>query len=171
MGAAQGFASWTRLASDCCGSYLDRMKHLLAIACLPLLVACSGGNETPAESPGTPERIEATASASPSVPVMADRLIDDGKILSEMLSRVNSPETAEDVRPAIEAMIEEYRQLLNTMDTMDSPNFSDMAALASRAKPLADTQRRVATEIQRIYTNHPEAADILREALDDLGNQ
>jgi len=140
------------------------MKHLLVASLVPLLIACNGNSEPGASAPDAP-----SAASETTLPNVADQLIDDGKTLGEMLAQVNSVEAAEDIRPTIEAMVSEYSVLIERIDTMESPSFSDMAALASRAKPLAETQQRVATEIQRIYADHPEAADVLREALGDLG--
>lgn len=142
------------------------MKHFLALALLPLLIACSGGSDPDAVDTKVSEVATATET---SLPTVADQLIDDGNTLGEMLARVESSETAEEVRPAIEAMVEEYRALFVKMETMDSPSFSDMTAMASRAPKLIETQQRVANEIQRIYNDHPEAADVLRSVLDDLG--
>lgn len=141
------------------------MKHLLALFVLPLLVACSGGADPDADLS------DAASVSETRLPHVADQLIDDGNMLGEMLARVDSSETAEQVRPAIEAMVKEYRALFVQMETMDSPSFSDMTAMASRAPKLMATQQRVATEIERVYTDHPEAADILRNVLDDLGQQ
>ncbi|MGJ8560122.1 MAG: hypothetical protein ACSHX3_07790 [Litorimonas sp.] len=141
------------------------MKHLLALSLLPLLVACNGGSDPDADLS------TATTVSETNLPNVADQLIDDGNTLGEMLARVDSSETAEQVRPAIEKMVEEYQALFAKMETMESPSFSDMTAMASRAPKLVETQRRVATEIQRIYNDHPEAADVLRTVLDDLGQQ
>jgi hypothetical protein len=140
------------------------MKHLLALSVLPLLIACSGGSEIDAD-------LSDTAAVETSLPNVADQLIDDGNTLGEMLARVDSSETAEQVRPAIEKMVEEYQALFTKMETMDSPSFSDITAMASRAPKLVEAQQRVATEIQRIYNDHPEAADVLRSVLDDLDPQ
>ena len=109
--------------------------------------------------------------AADSLPDVADQLIIDGTTLSEMLAQVDSVETAEEVRPAIDAMVADYRVIIDRMETMEEPNFSDLAAMASRARPLAEAQQRVATEIQRINRDHPEAAKVLREALRDLDPQ
>jgi hypothetical protein len=141
------------------------MKHWLSLIFIPLLIACSGGEGTDAQD--TP----AASVSETSLPILADQMIDDGKTLGEMLTRVESTETAEQIRPAIEDMIEEYRVLFAKMETMESPTFSDMAAMASRAPRLVETQERIASEIQRIYNDHPEAADVLRDALDDFGQQ
>lgn len=141
------------------------MKHWLSLIFIPLLIACSGGADTDAQD--TP----AASVSETSLPTLADQMIDDGKTLGEMLARVESAETAEQIRPAIEDMIEEYRVLFAKMETMESPSFSDMAAMASRAPRLVETQERIASEIQRIYNDHPEAADVLRDALDDFGQQ
>lgn len=141
------------------------MKHLLALSLLPLLVACNGGSDPDADISTV------TTVSETSLPNVADQLIDDGNTLGEMLARVDSSETAEQVRPAIEKMVEEYRALFVKMEAMDNPSFSDITSMASRAPKLVETQRRVATEIQRIYNDHPEAADVLRTVLDDLGQQ
>ena len=128
-----------------------------------------GPDKSPAVLRGAPALDTAAGGQSEiSLPILADQLIDDGTTLGEMLARVNSVETAEEVRPSINALVKEYRALFATVESMESPNVSDMAAMASRARPLAETQRRVATEIERIYRDHPYAADILREALNDL---
>jgi hypothetical protein len=52
---------------------------------------------------------------------------------------------------------------------MDSPSFSDITAMASRAPQLMEAQKQIANEIQRIETDHPDAAEVLRKALSDLG--
>jgi len=141
------------------------MKHWLSSTLLPLLIACSGATEAETEN------VSAATVSETSLPNVADQLIDDGKTLGEMLARVESVETAEQIRPAIETMIEDYRALFETMETMESPSFSDMTAMASRAPKLIEAQKRVANEIERIYNDHPEAADVLRDALEDLGQQ
>jgi hypothetical protein len=138
------------------------MKHLLALSLLPLLIACNGGADPDADIADT------AAVSETSLPNVADQLIDDGHTLGEMLARVDSAETAEQIRPKIDAMVEEYRALFVKMETMDSPSFSEMTAMASRAPKLIETQQRVATEIQRIQNDHPEAAEVLRSVLDDL---
>jgi len=141
------------------------MKHCLVLSLLPALIACSGGSEPEIDIAERP------AMAADSLPDVADQLIIDGTTLSEMLAQVDSVETAEEVRPAIDAMVADYRVIIDRMETMEEPNFSDLAAMASRARPLAEAQQRVATEIQRINRDHPEAAKVLREALRDLDPQ
>lgn len=142
------------------------MKHLFALSLLPLLVACSGEPDAAARVDDAPA---AAASTDASLPVLADQLIDDGSILGEMLARVKSVETAEAIRPKVEAMADEYRALFTRMEAMESPSFSDMTAMMSRAPKLVETQRRVASEIQRINQDHPDAADVLRRVFGDLG--
>jgi hypothetical protein len=100
---------------------------------------------------------------------VADQLIDDGNTLVEMLARIDGAAAAEEIRPAIEAMVEDYRALSVEIETMDSPSFSDITAMASRAPQLMEAQKQIANEIQRIETDHPDAAEVLRKALSDLG--
>lgn len=145
--------------------YLQGMKHLLALSLLPLLLACSPSSDPDVESAA------AVTVSETSLPNVADQLIDDGNTLGEMLARVDGAETAEQIRPAVEAMVADYRALFTKMETMDTPSFSDMTAMASRAPKLMAAQQRVATEIERISTDHPEAADVLRNVLRDLDPQ
>lgn len=156
---------WRGLARVRRTPYLHGMKHLLALSLLPLLLACSPSSDPDAGA------ANAVTVAEASLPNLADQLIDDGNTLGEMLARVDGAETAEQVRPAVEAMVVEYRALFTEMETMDTPSFSDMSAMASRAPKLMEAQKRVATEIERISTNHPEAADVLRNVLSDLDQQ
>lgn len=141
------------------------MKHLLAFSLLPLLLACSPASESDAGS-GSVVTVSET-----SLPTVADQIIDDGNTLGEMLARVDGAQTAEEIRPAVEAMVAEYRALFTKMETMETPSFSDVTAMASRAPKLMEAQRRVATEIERIKTDHPDAADVLRNVLSDLGQE
>lgn len=137
------------------------MKQFFALITLSLLVACSGGEKEP-------EAIE-PAAVDMKLPAMADQLIDDGETLQSLLADVQSAESAEAIRPRVEAMIEDYRAMFERMESMNNPSFSDMAALAARAPELAKTQDNIAQEIQRIRRDHPEATEVLREAMKDLG--
>ncbi len=129
------------------------------------LMACSGGEpQTETSAPVTAE-----IAADMSLPDMADRVIADSRELTTMLARVDSAEAAEAARPEVEAMVANYRVLIDRFETMGEPSFSDMAALASRGAALAEAQQGVSAEVRRIYNDHPEAADILRDALDDAG--
>lgn len=142
------------------------MKHWLSLTLIPFLIACSGGSETDAQKSASE-----IAVAEASLPNLADQLIDDGNTLGEMLARVDGVETAEQIRPAVEAMVAEYRVLFEKMETMDTPSFSDITAMASRAPKLMAVQERVKTEINRIRTDHPDAANALQNVLSDLGQQ
>lgn len=144
------------------------MKHLLALSLLPVLIACSGGSDPEAATIDAANGDVASASAL-TLPTVADQLIDDGNILREMLVRIDGAETAEQIRPDIEAMVEKYRALSVKIETMDTPSFSDITAMASRAPKLMDAQKQIANEIERIRTDHPDAAAVLRKALGDLG--
>ncbi len=152
-------------------SYVRGMKHLFAIASLSLLVACSGDETKVEQVIETPETaaLNTESVAEMGVPAMADRMIADGNQLGKLLASVDSAETAETVRPNIEAMIKDYKVMFDRFETMDQPSFSDIAALASRGSELAESQQTVMEELRRIYTNHPEAADVLRDALDGFG--
>lgn len=141
------------------------MKHLLALSLLPLLIACSGGSDPDAA------KIDVAGVSDLTLPNVADQLIDDGSTLGEMLARIDGAETAEQIRPAIEAMVEKYQALGVKIESMDTPSFSDITAMASRAPKLMDAQKQIANEIQRIRTDHPDAADVLRKALGDLGSE
>ncbi|MGB3456831.1 MAG: hypothetical protein WBG08_05890 [Litorimonas sp.] len=132
-----------------------------------LLAACSGGTDAPDGDGVAP--ITAEAAADMSVPDMADRLIADGRSLGTLLSTVDSEASAEAVRPELEAMIENYTVLFERFETMGEPSFSDMAALASRGPELVRAQQEVAEQVRRIYDNHPEAAALLRDTLEDVG--
>lgn len=132
-------------------------------------MACSGEPDPAATVDDATTPAAAAASTDTSLPVLADQLIDDGSTLGEMLARVNSVETAEAIRPTVEAMADEYRAVFTQMEAMESPSFSDMTAMMSRAPKLVETQRRVASEIQRINQDHPDAADVLRSVFGDLG--
>lgn len=144
------------------------MKHLLSLSLLPLLIACSGGSDPDAANLDTANGDVVSASEL-TLPTVADQFIDDGNILREMLVRIDGVETAEQIRPEIEAMVEKYEALSVKIETMDTPSFSDITAMASRAPKLMDTQKQIANEIQRIRTDHPDAAEVLRKALGDLG--
>jgi len=151
--------------------YVQGMKHIFAIASLSLLVACSGGEakvEPVTETPETGVLTEQSV-ADMGVPAMADRMIADGNQLSNLLASVDSAKTAEAVRPNIEAMIKDYKIMFDRFETMDQPSFSDIAALASRGSKLAESQQTVMEELRRIYTKHPDAAEVLRDALDGFG--
>lgn len=151
--------------------YVQGMKHLFVIASLSLLVACNGGEGTAeqvAETSGGTTLTEQSV-ANMGVPAMADRMIADGNQLGNLLASVDSAETAEAVRPNIEAMIKDYKIMFDRFETMDQPSFSDIAALASRGAKLAESQQTVMEELRRIYTNHPEATEVLRDALDGFG--
>ena len=137
------------------------MKRLLSVVGLSFLIACSGGEAEP--------DVTEPAAAEMKLPAMADQLIDDGETLQDLLAQVQGMESAEAIRPQVEAMIGEYRALFERMESMDNPSFSDMAALAARAPELAQTQENIAAQIQRIRRDHPEATEVLREALKDLG--
>ena len=139
------------------------MKNFLALCLLPLLIACSGSSEP------NVAQTDVTSTSELSLPIVADQLIEDGNTLGEMLARIDGVETAEQTRPEIEAMVEEYRALGVTIDNMDTPSFSDVTAMASRAPQLMEAQKQIANEIQRIETDHPDAAEVLRKALADLG--
>jgi hypothetical protein len=139
------------------------MKNLLALFLLPLLIACGGSSEPDVV------QTDVTSTSALNLPDVADQLIDDGNTLGEMLARIDGVETAEQIRPEIEAMVEEYRALNVKIETMDTPSFSDVTAMASRAPQLMAAQKQIANEIQRIETDHPDAAEVLRKALADLG--
>ena len=151
-------------------------RHLLAITSLSLLVACGGGEtqvETGTEggpvSPADRGPLTEQSVADIGIAAMVDRMIVDGQQLGTLLATIDSAETAEAVRPNIEAMIKDYKVMFNRFETMDQPSFSDIAALASRGSKLAESQQTVMEELRRIYTNHPEASEVLREALDGFG--
>jgi hypothetical protein len=135
-----------------------------------LLVACSGG-DAPSETrtKTVPEPAPIVASDM-NAPDLADLIIEDGATLETLLSSVTSEESAQAARPQIEAMIARYTQVADQFQSMGEPSFSEMAALASRLPRLAETQSKLAGEIQRIYQDHPDAADVLRDALGDAGN-
>lgn len=139
------------------------MKNFLALFLLPLLIACSDGSDPDVAT------TDVTSTSALNLPDVADQLIDDGNTLGEMLARIDGVEAAEQIRPEVEAMVEEYRALSVTIDNMDTPSFSDITAMASRAPKLMEAQKQIADEIQRIKTDHPDAAEVLRKALGDLG--
>ncbi|MEM7729715.1 MAG: hypothetical protein AAF311_10625 [Pseudomonadota bacterium] len=139
-----------------------RYAALLFPICAAVLAACSGGG---ADDEGPV--ITAEAAADMSMTDMADRLIEDGRSLGTLLSGVDGEASAEAVRPQVEAMVENYRVLGERFEALGEPSFSEMAALASRLPDMARTQAGVVEQVQRIYNDHPEAADILRDALDD----
>ena len=151
------------------------VRHLLAITSLSLLVACGGGEtqvETGTEGPVSPADLGPLTEQSVvdiGIAAMVDRMIVDGQQLGTLLATIDSAETAEAVRPNIEAMIKDYKVMFNRFETMDQPSFSNIAALASRGSKLAESQQTVMEELRRIYTNHPEASEVLREALDGFG--
>lgn len=125
------------------------------------LLACSPTNE---------EGASVSETATLSVPEIADRLIADAGRVAEMLSEVNSVETAQSVQPRLEAMGEEYATLFEQFDTQQADiGFGEITALASRLPELSEVQKSLSEEVRRIYADHPEAADVLREAFEDLG--
>lgn len=139
------------------------MRQFLILGLLPILVACNDGTtgDTPVDA--------SVAGAEINVPVLVDSLIDDAQTLEEMLARVDSVETAEQIRPSIETMILDYQTLFQTFESKEDLNFSEITALASRLPKLAERQRGLTEQIQRLYQDHPEAAQILSESLDSLG--
>ncbi|MEL6688431.1 MAG: hypothetical protein AAFP97_12525 [Pseudomonadota bacterium] len=145
------------------------MRHLLLIPMAGVLVACSGGGASQEDAPAEPIRITSEAAADMSMTDMADQLITDSESLTGLLSGVTDNETAEAIRPDIEAMVENYQVLLTRFESMGEPSFSEMASLASRLPDLANTQQSLATEIERIYKNHPEATAVLRDTLENIG--
>jgi hypothetical protein len=148
-------------------SYEGRMRRIAILLLSAVLVACGGAadkDEDLREAPVTTE-----TAADMSMPDMADKLIADSQSLAVLLFQVDSEATAEDIRPEIERMARDYTILSERFEAMGEPSFSDMAALASRAPQLIETQQAVARQIERIYTQHPDAADVLRDTLENVG--
>lgn len=138
----------------------------LFVLLIPVISACSGGSDSVSGSGGT---MSEAAVADMSIPDMADQVVANGNSLSEILATVVDAETAEKAEPQIKAIVENYQLLLQRVENTDNIGFADMAALASRAPELARTQEAVSQQLVRIYQDHPEASDVLREALRDFG--
>ena len=139
-------------------------KHLLILSAL-LLAACGGGGSPTAGDALTPAQADAMSVAD-----MGDRLVDDSAELAELLANIDSEADAEAARPRLEAMVKDYEVLQARLETLDESelSFGDAAALMRRAPTLAANGQRIATEIERLRTEHPEASDILGRILDDL---
>ena len=139
-------------------------KHLLILSAL-LLAACGGGGSPTAGDALTPAQADAMSVAD-----MCDRLVDDSAELAELLANIDSEADAEAARPRLEAMVKDYEVLQARLETLDESelSFGDAAALMRRAPTLAANGQRIATEIERLRTEHPEASDILGRILDDL---
>ena len=100
---------------------------------------------------------------------MAEQLIVDSEMLTQLLSGVNDAATAEAIEPEAEAIVENYQTILTRFEQMGEPSFSEMASLASRLPDLSEAQQALAVEVRRIYQNHPQATEVLRDTLEDIG--
>lgn len=144
------------------------MKYLLAIPLAFFLSACSGEAGQQSPDSNEPIRITSEAAADMSMSDMADQLIEDSQLLTTLLSGVNDAATAEAIRPQIETLVDNYDVMLTRFENSGEPSFSEMASLASRLPDLAETQKALSAEVKRIYQNHPEATEVLRETLEDV---
>lgn len=99
---------------------------------------------------------------------LADQVIEDGQTLSTLLQTVNDEQSAEAVRPRIEAMVDDYDALQDRLEGMEAPSISEMSELMKRAPKMAEVQSELITEIRRINNDHPEAAQILRNSFETM---
>ncbi len=141
-----------------------------------LLVACSG--EVPEGADYDKRRTTPAAELSDadiakmSVTDIADSLIDGGNEVKDLLARVDGEDSARAVLPELEALAESYGRVFERFETLaDAENigFRDITALAARAPRVVAAQQGVMKQISRIDQEHPEAREVLREALEDFG--
>ena len=145
------------------------MRYLITSILVISLAACSSGQPEEGDIMSEPIRITSETAADMSMTDMADQLISDGQSLTDLLSTVNSAETAEAIRTDLEGMMSNYQVILERFESMGEPSFTEMAALASRLPDLNGLQQSLSAEVERIYKNHPEATDVLRETLEGFG--
>ncbi|MFB9373992.1 hypothetical protein ACFFUB_08475 [Algimonas porphyrae] len=158
------------------GPYVPFMKAfvtaLLTALSVSVLSACGSGSDNPdrsvrdADSGGS---LTDAAVADMSIPDMADQVIADGKFLAELLEGVTDSDSADKIEPQVKAIVENYQRMFDKVENAGNLGFADMAALASRAPEIAQTQEAIVDQLTRIYRDHPEAADVLRESLRDFG--
>ena len=148
------------------------LRHLLPALALGLS-ACSG--EVPEgadyEKRRAPPVTELTESqiADMSITDVADTLIDGGNEVKDLLATVDGEQSARDILPELEELADGYARLFQRFETMDELGFADMAALAARTPRVVAAQQGVVEQITRIDKEHPEAREVLREALEDFG--
>lgn len=126
-----------------------------------LLAACGMGDVSVQEG--------SDASAELNVTVLTDQVIEDGQELLTLLASVRDVESAEAIEPQLTALIAEYEAMESQLEAMEAPTMAEMRALLSKAPQIAQTQQDIATEVQRIYANYPDAAEVLREAIGRYG--
>ena len=122
------------------------------------LVACGLGGAEPEERSGV------------QITDIADDLIADSQTVVDLLQSVDSVEDAEAIRPQLDDLAVKYQNIGERMKEMEQPNFAVMRSMISRGPKLAETQTRVLEEIERIRTNHPEAAAVIQEKLESFAN-
>lgn len=144
------------------------MRYISVLILAGVLAACSGDPSGDEAGDFEPIRITADDAQQMSMTDIADQLISDSQSLTGLLTGVNNAETAEAIRPEIETMIGNYQLMVEQFDAMGEPSFSEMASLASRLPDLANTQQALASEVERIYKNHPEATEVLRDTLENV---
>ncbi len=138
-----------------------------------LLAACSGevpeGADYEKRRTTPASELSETDIADMSVTDVADSLIDGGNELKDLLSRVNSEETARNTLPELEKLAQDYGRILQRFENIEDIGFSEMTALAARTPRVLAAQQGVVEQITRIDREHPEAREVIREALEDFG--
>lgn len=159
-----GMISWLRFF----------ITFLFGVSAIFALAACSGGDgaERSAANKSNDElRSEAQAAvADMSITQMADKLIADGQTISAILATVIDSETAKEAEPRVRVMMADYEAMSQRFENLEAPSMTQVAALMSKAPRIAVSQQAVFAELQRIYEHHPEATDVLREALENFGD-
>lgn len=133
------------------------------ILCFSIFLVACGAAENPAETS------TAETETSINVSILADELMADGRKVAALLETVTDAESAEAIKPKLILMMSNYEALETRLDTMETPSLSQMRTILDKAPEIAEVQKTVIEEIRRIHTDHPEAAEILRETFDNYG--